>query len=137
MEANHIVHTYLTSVCVSHCVFVVFITLESNQIGGQLDGPKLLTEYPELKDLNLGINKLTGTIPPELGSLLELVQIILDNNKLTGTIPAALADGAPLLNLFLEFNRLEGEVPQSLCTIPSLQIIQVDADISCTCSSCN
>ena len=32
-------------------------------------------------------NALTGTIPTELGNLINIVELDLDINKLTGTIP--------------------------------------------------
>ena len=40
-----------------------------------------------LEEVGLGHNKLTGSIPTELGFLLRLMQIELNNNILTGPIP--------------------------------------------------
>lgn len=76
-------------------VFPVFIVLDQNNFSGQLDGQKLLS-FPELGELAVGVNKLKGSVPGELGSLTQLGSLILDTNELTGTIPAELANGAPL-----------------------------------------
>jgi hypothetical protein len=140
----------------------VFIVLERNKLEGKLNGLKLLTDFEELAELSIPFNRMTGTIPPELGSLPLMRQLVFDNNKFTGTIPSELANGAPLRksksialmipcwlrissplyfspsleNLILDFNRLDGSVPEILCSIPTLQIIWVDADIACPCSVC-
>lgn len=74
----------------------VFILLDSNKIGGQLDGKKLTEEFPELSQFSMDGNSLSGTIPTELGNLPNLQQLIFSRNDLVGTIPSALANGAPL-----------------------------------------
>ena len=48
--------------------------------------------------------KLTGTIPAELGGLHDLVGLNLYENSLTGTIPTALGRLSNLFWLFLEHN---------------------------------
>ena len=40
--------------------------------------------------LDIGFQKLTGTIPPELGNLIHLREIYLYNNTISGTIPQEL-----------------------------------------------
>ena len=41
--------------------------------------------------LDLNSNNLTGPIPPELGTLINLEELKLDNNDLTGPIPSELS----------------------------------------------
>ena len=43
-------------------------------------------------ELDLSRNKLTGTIPAEVGTLTQLTQLRLNNNQLSGTIPAAVGN---------------------------------------------
>lgn len=50
----------------------------------------LLKELPELDDLDLAFNRLTGTIPRELGELDGLNTLQLYRNFLTGCIPPAI-----------------------------------------------
>ena len=41
----------------------------------------------KLVDLDIDHNELTGSIPTELGNLINITQIDLDENNLNGTIP--------------------------------------------------
>jgi Leucine-rich repeat (LRR) protein len=50
--------------------------------------------------LDLYDNQLTGVIPPEIGNLTNLTQLILKNNQLSGIIPDEICnqgDSSPLL----------------------------------------
>lgn len=41
-----------------------------------------------MKFLSLGANQLSGTIPPEIGSLNHLIDLEMSANVLTGPIPS-------------------------------------------------
>lgn len=56
--------------------------------------------------INLDLNGLMGTIPPELECLTHLTQLSLDNNQLTGNIPAGLGNLSNLTQLSLNNNQL-------------------------------
>jgi len=45
----------------------------------------------QVTGLSLGMNQLTGTIPPEIGNLSNLTTLYLSNDQLTGPIPPGLA----------------------------------------------
>jgi hypothetical protein len=64
--------------------------------------------------LNLSNQGLSGTIPFELGFLPNLVDLDLSHNSLTGQLPAELAL-ASLQTLILAENSLSGYVPDALC----------------------
>ncbi|MDE2963436.1 MAG: hypothetical protein OXU26_05965, partial [Acidobacteriota bacterium] len=64
--------------------------------------------------LDLNDNQLTGSIPAELGNLVNLRFLVLDYNQLTGAIPAELGDLANLQNLWLANNQLTGSIPSEL-----------------------
>ena len=49
----------------------------------------------QLEVLSLNGNQLTGTIPPELGSLTNLERLYLSDNQLTGPIPPELGRASP------------------------------------------
>ena len=65
--------------------------------------------------------RLTGTIPAELGSLTNLQSLTLSNNYLTGTIPAELGSLTNLQSLTLYDNYLTGPIPSELGGLASLQ----------------
>ena len=64
--------------------------------------------------LALDDNRLTGTIPAELGKLTNLVRLSLTSNQLSGTIPAELAKLTNLNWLSLSDNQFSGCIPASL-----------------------
>ncbi|WP_346882329.1 PKD domain-containing protein [uncultured Algibacter sp.] len=64
--------------------------------------------------LNLKLNKLIGTIPTELGTLLNLYNLDLSNNSLKGNIPVELGNLSKLMELYLQNNELNGDIPSQL-----------------------
>lgn len=102
---------------------VVTLSLEHSLNGGIL--PASLAALHQVEVLDLGSNKLQGSLPAEWGvGLQACVQIEMDGNQFTGTVPeewAAFADGrAPPregaavggARIFLGFNNRIGE-PES------------------------
>jgi len=67
--------------------------------------------------LNLGSNQLTGSIPPEIGSLTNLTSLYLDDNQLTGEIPSEIGNLTNLRTLYLAVNQLTGAIPQPVCDL--------------------
>ena len=58
-----------------------------------------------------GKNHLFGTIPSEVGDLINLNVFEIDNNALTGTIPTELGNLIKLVELDLDDNELIGTIP--------------------------
>ena len=61
-----------------------------------------------LRVLNLNLNHLYGSLPPELGALRSLEQLLLGGNRLTGGPPPYLADFPALRYVDLDNNQLAG-----------------------------
>ncbi|MYI07236.1 MAG: hypothetical protein F4059_07980, partial [Gemmatimonadetes bacterium] len=59
-------------------------------------------------------NRMTGSVPPELGDLARLERLALYGNKLTGRIPPELGKLANVRRLSLSSNELEGPIPPEL-----------------------
>ena len=75
--------------------------------------------------LRLSGNELSGRIPPELGSLSNLVGLYLSENQLSGEIPLELASLSNLWELSLSGNRLSGEIPPELSNLSKLELLGV------------
>ncbi|CAL5060222.1 unnamed protein product [Urochloa decumbens] len=73
------------------------------------------------KVLNLGNNKLTGTIPKEIGQLKSLAELNLSFNYLSGEIPQELCSLTNLQVLDLSSNYLTGEIPLALNKLSFLE----------------
>lgn len=97
---------------------VVELHLGVNALTGTI--PPALGNLPNMTLLNLGTNNLSGSIPPELGNLANLEFLFLDQNELTGAIPPELGDLVNLEFLFLYQNELTGPIPRTLGNLAKL-----------------
>ncbi|KAB1204455.1 hypothetical protein CJ030_MR8G028149 [Morella rubra] len=97
--------------------------------GNQLDGsiPVSVGTLPGLdmlhqaKHFHLGMNQLSGTIPPELfNSDMSLIHVLLDNNKLTGSIPSTLGLVKSLEVVRLDRNSLSSPLPTTLLNLTNV-----------------
>ena len=75
--------------------------------------------------LNLGVNAVWGVVPPELGQLGSLRELVLDNNILDGPIPPQLANLTNLETLRLAGNWLSGPIPAELGGLPRLSTLML------------
>ncbi|KAF5808419.1 putative non-specific serine/threonine protein kinase [Helianthus annuus] len=75
--------------------------------------------------IDLSSNNLTGYIPIELMSLLELTSLNLSRNQLSGSIPEKIGNMKELISLDLSVNRLSGELPMSLSSLHFLSSFNV------------
>ncbi len=71
--------------------------------------------------LALNWNNLTGSIPPELGSLKSLLNLQLIANPVTGSIPPELGNLGNLRSMSIELHELTGRIPPELGNLESLE----------------
>ena len=71
------------------------------------------------------VNALTGPIPRELGSLVDLLSLSLGGNDLTGPVPAWLGNLTRLWFLGLGTNALTGPIPRELGNLASLRSLSL------------
>ena len=95
------------------------LDLGGNELTGPI--PVDLGSLVNLRRLELFSNDLTGPIPSELGSLVNLETLDLGGNELTGPIPAELGSLVNLETLDLGGNELTGPIPVDLGGLASLQ----------------
>lgn len=87
-----------------------------------LDGtiPSEIGDLIDLQSVFIGGNEITGTIPTQLGNLKNLKTLALHENNLKGKIPFEIANCAMLDRLFLDGNNLNGTIPIALGALTSL-----------------
>ena len=107
-----------TSIRADGVVMVTWLNLAGNRLTGPI--PAELGSLVNLYGLNLSSNHLTGPIPAELGRLVNLYRLNLSNNDLTGPIPPELGNLARLGALYLFGNQLTGSVPPVLGSLVDL-----------------
>ena len=105
---------------------VIELNLAGNSLSGEL--PPGLGNLANLRELLLDDNRLRGSIPEELGSLDKLTRLELDDNGLTGEIPLSLGNLTNLTWLGLADNGLTGEIPSSLGSLIHMTRLELDGN---------
>lgn len=79
-------------------------------------------------ELRLKNNRLSGSLPQELGNLRRLRRLELPGNNLVGSIPDALGHLSMLFHLDLRWNSLEGRIPAALAKLPNIGELLLSAN---------
>ena len=103
---------------------VVRVDLPSNRLSGSM--PPQIGWLTELTSLSLFVNRLTGPIPPEIGSLRELEHLDLQVNDLTGSIPPEIGNLMHLTFLNLNRNQLSGPIPPEIGNLAELEFLSIN-----------
>ena len=90
---------------------VTDVYLQSMSLQGTLP---VFRHLGEMTNLNVGNNRLGGTLPSSLGSLTKLQLLTFTNNQLIGTIPSTVGDLTQLELLSLDGNQLVGSIPSTI-----------------------
>ena len=106
---------------------VTRLILSGQRLTGTI--PAELGNLPHVDFLYLAANQLTGTIPAELGNLSKLKRLFLDRNQLTGSIPTELGNLANLQLLNLSRNQLTGTIPSQLGSLSALKVLQLQENM--------
>ena len=107
---------------------VIQLNLGSNNLTGSL--PPEIGDLPELLNLNLWSNQLTGNIPPEIGNLTKLTYMDLAPNTFSGSIPSEIGNLVNLETLWLNQNGLTGSVPSSFQNLTKLRYLYLMGSVS-------
>lgn len=79
-----------------------------------------------LRELYLGQNALTGSIPPNIGNLTKLETFSASNNRLSSTIPSSLSRATELQVLDLSHNKLSGSIPREFSDLVRMHELHLD-----------
>ena len=77
---------------------------------------EILFGFQSINTLSLASNNLSGSIPNNIGNLINLTYLSFANNELTGEIPPSIGDLINLNSLNLINNNLSGEIPVEICS---------------------
>jgi len=101
------------------------LMLENNELTGTI--PATLAALTELEGLWMEKNYLRGTIPPEVtGHWAKLQKMYLDGNRLTGSIPENVGNMAMLQLIHLGGNSLRGPIPDSFGDCTKLRLLELE-----------
>ncbi|KAG5598318.1 hypothetical protein H5410_029688, partial [Solanum commersonii] len=78
------------------------------------------SSLPFLENLDLSMNNFSGTIPPEIGNITNLLFLNLNINQFSGTIPQQIGSLAKLQTLRIFYNHLNGSIPEEIGYLRSL-----------------
>ncbi|PRQ49072.1 putative protein kinase RLK-Pelle-LRR-Xb-1 family [Rosa chinensis] len=95
----------------NHNGTMIFLDMSHNRLSGSI--PKEIGSMYYLYILNLGHNNISGAIPLELGKLKDLNILDLSSNSLDGSIPQSLVSLSMLMEIDLSNNHLSGMIPDS------------------------
>ncbi|KAK8312587.1 hypothetical protein V6Z12_D01G052700, partial [Gossypium hirsutum] len=107
-----------------------FLSLElidfaSNNLSGHI--PKDMFDHlPNLKELSLGLNLLSGTIPASLFKCKELQLLSLVYNKMEGSLPIEIGNLSMLQYIYIGRNHFEGIIPREIGNLKNLELLNLD-----------
>ncbi|XP_066329940.1 probable LRR receptor-like serine/threonine-protein kinase At1g53440 isoform X3 [Miscanthus floridulus] len=85
------------------------LSLQGNRISGTL--PKELGRMPKLKSIQLEGNQLAGSIPPELGNIISLQRFFISANNITGELPTTFSKLTNMTDFRVDGNSISGKIP--------------------------
>ncbi|CAM8958319.1 unnamed protein product [Rhodiola kirilowii] len=116
------------------------IELRDNQFGGVIPN-SVGNLSSSLRNLILGRNRIYGSIPVQIGSLINLATLGIERNSLAGEIPASIGNLYNLRQLYLGRNSLSGIIPSLIGNLTNLYLLsllenQLEGSLPTTLQSC-
>ncbi|CAL5441247.1 unnamed protein product [Camellia sinensis] len=99
---------FLTSL--TNCTKLRWLVLYNNQLGCVLP-TSIGNLSTKLVGLNLDQNYISGSIRPEIGSIVTLEVLTLNDNHLTGNIPSSIGKFTMMQEIYRSNNKISGKIP--------------------------
>ena len=98
---------------------VTSLYLAYNNLSGSM--PQEIGDLVNLTTLYLQGNQLSGAIPPSIGNLNNLIDIDFNSNQLSGNIPSQLGNLSSIQRIHFGNNSLTGSIPSSVGNLATLR----------------
>ncbi|XP_040376512.1 tyrosine-sulfated glycopeptide receptor 1-like [Oryza brachyantha] len=99
------------------------LSFPNNRLEESING---ITKLINLVTLDLGGNKLIGSIPHSIGQLKRLEELHLNSNNMSGELPSTLSDCTNLVTIDLKSNSFSGDLAKvNFSTLPNLNVLDV------------
>ncbi|GAY68466.1 hypothetical protein CUMW_264350 [Citrus unshiu] len=112
----------------SNCKSLRLIGLSNNPLDGILPKTSVGNLSLSLEDFKMHNCNISGGIPEEISNLTNLITIDLGGNKLNGSILITLSKLQKLQGLDLDDNKLEGSISDDICRLAELYELELDGN---------
>ncbi|VAI68685.1 unnamed protein product [Triticum turgidum subsp. durum] len=102
------------------------LRLFENRLSGEL--PPELGKHSPLTNLEVSSNNLSGPLPESLCANGMLQDIVVSNNSMSGELPKSLVDCVLLNNLMISSNSFHGEFPEKIWSLPKLTTLVIESN---------
>ncbi len=84
---------------------------------------------PNLRILNLNVNKLTGSLPGNMGNATTLTSLAISlNSNMTGSLPASIGNLVNLTILQIEGTQIDGSIPTTIGNLTNLTYLKLNSN---------
>lgn len=102
-----------------------FIYARSNELTISLDSMTTTDAYPSIFSLWIDNNKVTTTIPTQIGQFVGLASFSMTNATATGPIPTEMGLLTDLQRVWLYNNQLNGSIPAEFEQLANLEVFEI------------
>ncbi|MFD1001330.1 RHS repeat-associated core domain-containing protein [Ohtaekwangia kribbensis] len=103
--------------------YVTGLVLSGNKLSGTI--PAQIGNLCQLQQLTLSENTLTGEVPVQISNLQSLSYLALQNNQLSGSILDKVSNIPSMVTLYLQGNQFSGSIPSSIKNLKQLQLFHI------------